>query len=170
MEQRESITLIKIHGSRKTWFKLSAASAVAWSPKQLLDCHFHFSRNKGYWHALVKESVLLAAIKSKLGVEVRIQEIGDRGDGGAGGDGEDVDPEARKPRASSGDQAKTARASRAAARAAARVAKANKLVPVPAPTTVKKKRRGGGIPASPAGGVIRRIGQATKISRKVGAR
>lgn len=121
MEQRSSLTIIKIHAARRTWFKLSAASAVAWSPKQLLECNFHFSRTKGYWHTAVKEVVLLAAIKNKLGVSVNMQEIGSLEDGGVDGDG-DGDEEAVEVTPKRGPAAKKAAARKMALKKMGRAA------------------------------------------------
>lgn len=75
LDQRSNFVVVRITTEGKTWYKLSANSASAWTVKQLRSVGFHHRRAGGYWYYSGPSKKLITAIEKKLSVTPAIQDI-----------------------------------------------------------------------------------------------
>ena len=84
VENRKDFVLIRMRLSSGIEYKVSAATSVLWSPKELRSADFHFFRAGEYWYHYGPpntkkrkdyESKLKAKVLSTLGVKCRIRKV-----------------------------------------------------------------------------------------------
>jgi hypothetical protein len=75
VKQRNNMIILRMEVDGDMLYKLSAASASAWTDKQLRSVGFHWKRNKEYWWYSGSRKVLIRKIKKTLKVEPTIQRL-----------------------------------------------------------------------------------------------